>query len=329
MSISDTNFFNSYQNTLGFAYAQGFEEIYNPQSTIPIFSTSRQLLLASMSSSDVSNGLSIVNAHLASESTFTQASAYIVRPIITTFNSAFYLNYGVYAKDFFNGIGNTKIIAWKNSFKEAWYQANSSELVQQIGYATWNGTNLVYYPAYSPITNTQNSVSISTVIGNAVTVYGFSTTLSDFAMFNDIIVASASTSLPTVSNISLSTTVTGYGNTNVLILSGSISTSATNLFAFRPIKSPEYLEFRFGTSKATGLAATAILSDITLSVTLTGGSATTTIPVSISTSNSTGRAYIGAYGMTTYKATGISSILISSGSVVGLGSIPALEIWTV
>lgn len=323
MAISDTSFYSSYQSILGTSYARGFQEIYNPASTLINYVNARQLLLENMSTSDVSNGLIIVNAHLNSENTYSSGSLNIVKTVLQTNNNFFYTNYGSYLRDYFNSTSPTKTISWQSSFKEAWYQANAQELVQQIGFLTWNGSAFVNYPAYSPITNMQNSATIENINNNYVTISGFDPPLSNFSMPGDVIVPSTG-SLPNSSNISLGTTVIGLYNTNTLILSGNIDGSSTTLFTFRPIKNPEYLEFRFGTAMVTGLAATSILSNIGLGITLLNGIATN---VTLSTTNATGRLSLTATNNTNYKSLGISSVLIKSGSVTGLGTQQSLEIW--
>jgi hypothetical protein len=323
MAISGTSFFNAYQLILGATYSRGYQEVYNPSATIPNFVSARQLFLASMSSTDVTNGLSVVNAHLASEGTYSSAALSLVKNVEQTLNTFFYNTYKSYTRDYFCSLSTTTTVSWLNSFKESWYQANTQELVQQIGFMSWNGSAFTLYPPISPITNVQNSIGVSTASGNTVTVSGYFAPITNFALPGDIIVASATSSVPSISNISLSTTVVGYANTNTLILSGSVG-SATSLFAYRPIKNTEYLEFRFGTASVTGFAATSVYQDVVLSVTLVGGVNTA---VTIGAANTIGRVNIGIYNNSTYKATGISAITVTSGSVTSLGTQQSLELW--
>jgi hypothetical protein len=324
MAISDTSFFNNYQGIIGSTYAKGFEEVYNPSSTLINYFPARQLFLSSMSTSDVTNGISVVNAHLNAESVYSNASVNIARSVAQTVNNFFTNTYGSSLRDYFTGITPSKNVAWANAFKSLWYQANTQELVQQVGFATWTGSAFVIYPPNSSATNRQNTATAVSISGNNVAVSGFQTSISNFALPGDIIVASNSASIPTADNIALSTTVTGYYNSNTLTLSGPVSSLTTNLFAFRPIQNPEYLEFRFGTSSLTGGASTGVVSNLGLTVYLSTGVSTT---INLNTTNLIGRANIGIYNNSTYKALGITSIALASGSVAGLGTIPALEIW--
>jgi len=324
MAISDTSFFNNYQGIIGSTYAKGFEQVYNPSSTLINYYPARQLFLSSMSTSDVTNGITVVNAHLNSENTFSSAALNIARSVAQTVNTFFSNTYGSALRDFFTGLIPSKNVAWSSAFKAAWYQSNSQELVQQIGFATWSGSGFVIYPPNSPVTNRQNTVTVTSISGNNVSVSGFQTSLSNFALPGDIIVANNSASMPSVTNIALSTTVTGYYNSNTLTLSGPVSSLTTNIFSFRPIQNPEYLEFRYSSSSLTGGASTGIVADLGLTVYLSTGVSTT---ITLSTTNLIGRANIGVYNNSTYKALGITSIAIASGSAAGLGTIPALEIW--
>jgi hypothetical protein len=323
MAISDTSFFSSYQAIIGTSYAKGFEEVYSPTSTLITYIASRQLFLASMSTTEVANGVSVVNAHLSNENTYSTGALNIAKTVNQTLNNFFNNTYSSALRDWFNALSISRNVAWQNSFKESWYQANAQELVQQIGFASWNGTSLIYYPATSPITNKQNVASISTISGNNVTVSGFSP-ITNFAMNGDIIVASPVSGLPSSSAISLSTTVVGVLNTNTIILSGPISTTSSTLYAFRPIKNAEYFEFRFGTASITGLSCTNLFSNLGITVYLSTG---VTTVVNLSTTNATGRANIGIFNNSTYRALGITSMGITSGSIAALGTVKALEVW--
>lgn len=329
MPISDTTFFNGYQRIIGLTYENSYAQQYIPGLILPYYETARQSLLSNFATNEVTNGLNIVNNHLSSESVFTNATANIVRGVLPAVNTFFNQTYGVFTRDYFTGLTPTSRIAWENGFKEAWYQANTQELVQQIGYATWNGTAFVFYPTIASANVYSPYISATIAAGAGTTEITITNTNStaSFALIGYTLVASTTSSLPSPTAISLATSVVGYMGTNILILSNVVSGSATSAFAFRPIKNPEYLEFRFGTSASTGLAATKILQDLSLNVTLTGGSATTTVGVAITTGNIDGRATIGNYGNTAFKATGISAIAVNSGNFVGLGSIPSLEIW--
>lgn len=329
MGISNTSFVNSYQQTLGIVYSDGVNDQINPTRTLQNFVASRQFLLQGLSSSEVSSALAIINAHLASETTYVNANANIIRGVIQSLSSFYNTVYDNTLRDFFIGIAQTVRVPWQNSFKEAFYQATNTELVQQIGFASWNGTDFVVYPPSSSTVNKQNSVSVASTSSSAnIVITGFNSNISDFALPGDYIISSSTGSMPPPSLISFSTTVVGYANTNTLILSNSLSLGpSTTLFSFRPLKGNENLEFRFGTAGATGSMCTNIFSNVVLNVTLTrAGSTSTAINVSISTASS-GRVSIGVANNSVYKAIGISSILISSGSVSGFGTNKLLEIW--
>jgi hypothetical protein len=49
--------------------------------------------------------------------------------------------------------------------------------------------------------------------------------------------------------------------------------------------------------------------------------------VNLSTTNATGRANIGIFNNSTYRALGITSMGITSGSIAALGTVKALEVW--
>lgn len=326
MPISDTNFFNSYQSNLGYIYSRGYQEVYNPASTLIQFENSRQLLLQNFGISEVSNGLSIVNVHLSSESTYNNAASTIVKNVISTFNSTFNTIYGVYTRDYFNALTSTSRIPWTNPFKNAWFQATNSEVVHQIGFATYNGSSFVFYPNISPITATQSSAQVSSVSGNNASLTGYGTALAAFALPGYYIIGSSNSNLNSFPSITLGTTVVGYANTTTLILSGPVGVGST-VFAFRPLQNPEYLEFRYASAGVTGIAATYIFSDITLNVNYTTATGTGSTAVTISAANTTGRTNIGIYGNTAYKALTISSITINSGTPLSLGTNQSLEIW--
>ena len=324
MAISDTSFFSSYQCFIGTTYASTYSDIYNQVSILPNFVNARQQFLNGMNTTEVTNGLNVVNTHLNSESTYSSSSLSIVSAVLQAVNSFFVSTYGVQTRDWFNSLTPEKTIAWQNSFKEAWYQANAQELVQQVGFATWNGTSFVVYPAYSNKTNIQNTAGVSSVTSLNVKINNFIEPATTFALPGDLILYSNSGSLPNSSNFSLSTAlVTGLANTNIIGLTTNIGLN-TSLFGFRPIKNSEYFEFRFGTAAVTGLAATRVFSDLVLNVTLNSGIATT---VTVGAANTTGRVDIGIYNFNTYLSTGISSITIQSGSANGLGTQRSLELW--
>ncbi len=324
MAIADTSFYGSYQSILGATYARGYDQVYNPSYLIPNYVIARQDLLANLSSTEVSNALVIVNAHLNSENAFNSNTLNIVRGVLQANNTFFQSTYGSSFRDYFNSTQPNRTIAWQNSFKESWYQANNQELIQQIGFVTWNGSALVNYPAYSALTNIQNTATISSISGSNISLSNIPI-ITDFALPGDVIVASTTGSLPNSTTISLGTTLIGYANSTTVTLSGGVDPSATTLFSFRPIKNPEFLEFRLGTAGVTGLGVTAILSNVGLAVTLSTG---VTTSVTLSTTNTTGRFIIGIANNSNYKAVGISSITITTGSVSGLGTQPSIELWT-
>ena len=73
MAITDTIVFGAYQANLGTTYARGYQEAYNMGATYEQYVLARQAWIAGMSSSEVSTGLAVVNAHLSAESTYTAA----------------------------------------------------------------------------------------------------------------------------------------------------------------------------------------------------------------------------------------------------------------
>ena len=89
MAISDTSFFSSYQAIIGTSYAKGFEEVYSPTSTLITYIASRQLFLASMSTTEVANGVSVVNAHLSNENTYSTGALNIAKTVNQTLNNFF------------------------------------------------------------------------------------------------------------------------------------------------------------------------------------------------------------------------------------------------
>lgn len=330
MAISDTSFFNSYQNQLGLVYSNGVNEQLNSVQTLQNYVRARQHLVQSFSSSELNSGLTIVNSHLACEATYVNATSNIVRSVISSLNSFYNNTYDLALRDMYNGIGVTRLVAWRNSFKEAAYQSLNNELVQQIGYATWNGTSFVFYPPSSSATNIRHTATTSTsTTGQNVILTGFASNITDFALIGDYIAYAPQGILPDALGISTSNTVIGYANTNTIILNNSVSTGAgVSLFAFRAIKNAETLEFRFGTAAHTTGVCTNIFSDVVMRVSLTNnGSAVTTTNVSITTTNATGRALIGVANNSNYKANGISSMIIITGSASAFGTSKALEIW--
>ena len=324
MAISDTSFYSNYQTFLGTSFTQGYEETFNPASTLYNFVQARALFVNGMSTTDTSNGITVINTHLASENTYNTAASNIVKNVNIAVNNFFNLTYGSPTRDYFNGLTAPRRVAWSNAYKASWQQAIGQELVQQIGFATWTGSGFVIYPANSPINNQQNTADVASINNNLVRISNYKNPITNFALPGDIIVPSSTGTLPTATNISLSTTVVGYSNTDTLLLSGTISGSATKLFAFRPLANTEYLEFRFGTSAATGGATAGFTSTVNFNVFLSTGVSTA---FSISSSNAVGRINIGIYGNTTYKAIGITSMAITGGTAAGIGTIPAMEIW--
>ncbi len=238
MSISDTSFFNDYQSLLGFVYSNGVLEQISPDQTLQKYVEARQSLLQGFSTSEVTTGLTIVNAHLSNETVYINATSNVVKSVVQTLNNFYYGMNGEYLRDRFNGLATTRVVAWKNSFKEAYYLAMNAELVQHVGYATWNGTDLVYYPAHSSMTNIQNSAIVAQdVSSEQVVLTGYTTNLSNFALPGDIIVVADNGAMPSPATIGLTTVVTGYANSNTIVLNDNIGvTSGTVLYAFRPIR---------------------------------------------------------------------------------------------
>jgi hypothetical protein len=325
MAISDTSFFNNYQLNLGIVYARNYQILGNPLSSYQSLINTRQTFLAAMSASEVTNGITVVNSSLQTESNMYSANYNAITSLNSSLNSFFQNQYSFLLRDYFTGLKTNNNIPWTNSFKDSWQKTTSTELVQQIGFATWNGSNLIFYPPYSSVTNTYNIGTISTTNGNNVTFssYSLSGDLSNFALPGYYVVA-YSGSFPDVSTISLATSVVSLLSSSTLQLNGSVG-SATSMIAFRPLKNAEYLEFRWGANSVTGTAATSVLNSLTLSVTLQTPSGVNTASVSLS--STTTRATIGTYNQPIYQATGITSIGITSGSVASLGTQQSLEIW--
>lgn len=322
MAIADTSFFSSYQDEIGRIFQDGVNKINNPSDLYQNFIQTRQDFVQNLGTSEVSSGLLVINAHLSSESVYSQANSNIVRNVVQNLNSFFSSTQSTTLREYFNGLSNIKNINWNNGFKEAWYQGTGQELIQQIGFISWNGTHLTFYPNTSTVTQRQNFVSISTSNGNLVTVSGFGTSLATFGLPGDYFIA-YSGSFPSASSISFATTIVGYANNNTLILSGPIG-SATSGYSYRKIKNNEYLEFRFASQSLTGMAATSILTPLTLNVTLDNAES---FSVSLTTTNTTGRQVIGSLVATNNKSTGISSVLITSGTIAALGTTRSLEVW--
>jgi len=335
MAITDTSFFNNYQNLTGVAYAQAYGETLNPSKSLQNYIGARQAFVVNQASTEVQNGITVVNAHLSAEATFTNTNLNAVKNSVVAINNFFNSTYSTPLRDVFFGTLKSNNIAWSNAFKDAWYNSNSNELVHQIGFVSSNGTTLVFYPAVSAVTNIQNTASFSSNGSTTLTLVGYGSDVAQFARIGDQIVAYSGT-FPNAYNYSNGVgcsvvTVTGYANTNSLIVSSNVLSSANAVSSFRIIKNPEYLEFRYGSSTLTGLAATAILAPISLSVTLGGATTASAVPVTLALDNTTpttyGRYTIGTYGNTAFKGTSIQSISIVSGSVASLGAIPALEVW--
>ena len=222
-------------------------------------------------------------------------------------------------------------MAWNNAFKDAWYNSNANELVHQIGFVSSNGTTLTFYPAVSSVTNIQNTASFSSNGSTTLTLVGYGSDVAQFARPGDQIVA-YSGAFPNAYNYQNGVgcsvvTVTGYGNSNSLIVSDLVTNSATTISAFRSIKSTEYLEFRYGPQQNfTGLAATTVSANVDLNVTLIGASTVSAVPVTIS-NNNVGRVTIGSNTNTAFKALGIGTITITNGTLSSFGTNQALEVW--
>jgi hypothetical protein len=326
MSLANTSFFNTYQFNQGLVYAKTYQQILNPNGPYILMVNDRQSLIASLSTTEVSNAINVINASLVAETTLKNVDVNPISNINQSLNSFFQNNYGNYLRDYFTGLTSSVNVAWYSLFKDSWQQTTSSELVQQVGFATWNGftTSYMFYPAYSPITNLQSTASITTTIDNTIYLTGFGTDICNFAL-PGYIISFGTGSLPTPTNYSISTsTVLSIGSTNSLVVS-SVGVG-NSVFAFRKLKNPEYLEFRFGTSSITGLAATQIFNNFTLNVTLQNNLGLTTASVGITTNNPTGRINIGTYGLPTYLATNILGIAVSGG-VVSSPYLQTLEVW--
>jgi hypothetical protein len=325
MAISDTSFFNNYQLNLGKVYARNYQILINPLSSYQSLINTRQTFLSALSASEVTNGITVINSSLQTESNMYSANYNAISALNSSLNSFFQNQYSFLLRDYFTGLNTNNNIPWTNSFKDSWQKTTSTELVQQIGFATWNGSNLIFYPPYSSTTNTYNVGTISSTLGNTVTFssYSLGGDLSNFALPGYYVVG-YNGSFPDVSTISLATSVVSLLSSSTLQLNGSVG-SATSMIAFRPLKNAEYLEFRWGSNSVTGTAATSVLNNITLSVTLQTTSGVNTASVALSSTST--RATIGIYNQPIYQALGIASIGITTGSVASLGTQKSLEIW--
>lgn len=325
MSIANTTFFNTYQNNQGLIYAKSYNQVLNPIDSYQGMINSRQLLIGNMTTSEVNSAVNIINSSLQAENSFLSLNSNPLVNVFSALNTFFKTTYNCFVKDFFIGLANTINVAWSNSFKDAWQKSINNELVQHLGFATWNGSGYVFYPPYSSITNLQNTAAIIGTSINTVTLSGYGTNITNFALPGYIVVSSSSSSLPTPPNISLATSVIAIANTNILQLSGPLG-SATSLFAFRPLRNAEYLEFRFGTSSITGLAATVIFNPFILNVTLITSLGIATASVGITTNSTNGRINIGTYGLPTYQTTQIVNIGVASTTVIN-PYLQTLEVW--
>jgi hypothetical protein len=325
MAISDTSFFNNYQSSLGVIYSKNLQTLLDPSDSYQALINTRQNLLTALSTTEVTNGIIVVNSSLQAESSMQSLNNNAITALNSSLNSFFQNQYGFLLRDFFTGLGTNNNIPWTNSFKDSWQKTTSTELVQQLGFATWTGSSFVFYPPISNLTNTYNIGSISSTLGNNVTFssYSLDGDLSNFALPGYYVVAYDG-SFPSASAISLSTSVVSLLPNNTLQLNQPIG-SATSMIAFRPLQNSEFLEFRWGSNSVTGTAATSISSPLVINVTLytVFGLSTT----SVSLTSTVTRANIGIYNQSIYKATGIASIGISTGSVASLGTQASLEIW--
>ena len=208
MAISDTSFFNNYQLNLGTVYARNYQILANPLSSYQSLINTRQTFLAAMSAAEVNNGITVVNSSLQTESNMYSANYNAISALNSSLNSFFQNQYSFLLRDYFTGLNTNNNIPWTNSFKDSWQKTTNSELVQQIGFATWNGSNFVFYPPYSSATNTYNVGVISSAIGNTVTFssYSLDGDLSNFALPGYYVVA-YNGSFPNVNTISLTTSV--------------------------------------------------------------------------------------------------------------------------
>lgn len=326
MAIADTSFFVNYQDGLGVIYAKSLQEVLNPVYNYTSMVNTRQSFLFNLAPNEVSAGVSVIEGHLSSESSFIEENANSISAVLSSVNTFFRNTYSYYLRDYFTGLTSSRVVAWANAFKDAWEVTFSAELVHQIGIVTWNGNNFVFYPPTSSVTNKQYSAEIIGINSNYVTLSGFGTDITHFALPGYYFVNSATSSMPGSNSYAFSTTVVGIYNTNTLILSNQIG-SGSSCFVYRPLKNAEYLEFRFGTTAITGVAATSVTDNLYLSVTLNNTTGLTTATVGILTSNNDGRINIGTYGNSSYLALGITSVGIATGSSGYLINNPTLEVW--
>lgn len=327
MALSDTSFFSNYQNYLGISYARGVDANINPYSTYTNLINARQALLASLSSTDVSTGLTIINTELANETSFASATSNITKTSISATNT-FYTNTNPYNKplrDVFPSLTSTNTVYWTNNFKEAFYQSVGAELIQLVGFVTFTGTTGYFVPFVDATTAAgswnpnKNNITVS-ASGKQITITDSSFTgfISDYGLANYGVLTYTG-SFPSGSvAIGNTQTITGIANSNTFNLSSAAT--GNKAFFYRPIKNSELLEFRLGGSSISGAAATSLLGTVNLTVGLANTSVltsatagTTRIPIYINNTN------------TVFKSATVGSVSIDTPE--NLGTQRVLEVW--
>ena len=162
MAIADTSFFVNYQDGLGVIYAKSLQEVLNPVYNYTSMVNTRQSFLFNLAPNEVSAGVSVIEGHLSSESSFIEENANSISAVLSSVNTFFRNTYSYYLKDYFTGLTSSRVVAWANAFKDAWEVTFSAELVHQIGIVTWNGNKFDFYPPTSSVTNKQYSAEIFT-----------------------------------------------------------------------------------------------------------------------------------------------------------------------
>lgn len=315
---------------MGISYARGVENIQGGNLLYVNLINARQSLVTSLSSTDVSPSLTVVNTHLANETAFFNVSSNASRTSLSALNS-FYASSNGYSKslrDMFPSLSPTNTVYWKNSFKEAFNAATSTELIQLVGFVTFAGSTGYFVPfvstanasgAWNP--NPSNITVSTSATQMTITDSSFDGYLSNYALpsFN---VLNFTGTFPSPASISLSTqSIVGFANSNTF----SLSTSATGdkAFFYRPLKTAELLELRWADSSISGVAATGLLGSVTFTVGLANTS------FSISTSSGTRLPlYLPATSTSpnaAFKSKTVNSITVNTPE--NLGTQKVLEVW--
>jgi hypothetical protein len=323
MALANSNFFSTYQAYIGLAYGRSLEENLNPNFVVNNLVNSRQTLLNNLGPTEVSNGVNIVNAQLSTETTYNANTYNVLKTILSALNSFYTTTYGYTIRDFFNGInsGSLSLVSWNNNFKDSYKNTFANEVVQQIGFVTYYNGASYFVPALSSSslnnTNINYQVSLSTS-GTSATLLGISSNVGSYVLpgFNVI----TYNTFPSPNLVGLQTqSVIGFANTNTITL--STTATGSNAYFYRPIQNAELFEFRYASSSATGLAATAILGTVNVTV----GLANTSFVVQLTSGTSRANIFPTGGSTTVFGSTSIKSVSIDTPA--NLGTAQCLEVW--